>query len=70
MKQKKHSTEEIIRILRQADSDLTVESVCREHNISEATFYRWLKRFGEMDLAEAIRLKELGMNSGNDVRPL
>ena len=56
--------------MRQADSDLTVESVCREHNISEATFYRWLKRFGEMDLAEAIRLKELGMNSGNDVRPL
>ncbi|SVC35930.1 uncharacterized protein METZ01_LOCUS288784, partial [marine metagenome] len=41
MKQKKHSTEEIIRILRQADGDGTVESICREHNISKATFHRW-----------------------------
>ena len=40
MKQKPHSTEEIIRILPNADSDQTVESVCREHKVSEATFYR------------------------------
>ena len=37
MKQKKHSNGEIIRILRQADGDGTVESICREHNISKAT---------------------------------
>ena len=36
MKQKKHSTEEIIRILRQADAGQPVPEVCREHNISEA----------------------------------
>lgn len=59
MKHKPHTTEEIIRILRQADSDQTIESVCREHNISEATFYRWRKKFGDMDLADAKRLKEL-----------
>ena len=40
MKQKHHSTEEIIRILRQADTDPTIESVCREHNLSKATFHR------------------------------
>ena len=34
MKQKRHSTEEIIRILWQADGDDTVDSICREHNIS------------------------------------
>ncbi len=39
MKQKQHSTEEIIRILRQADGDDTVESICREHYISKATFH-------------------------------
>jgi len=59
VKQKPHITEEIIRILRQADSGQTVESVCREHNISEATFYRWRKKFGAMDLSDAKRLKEL-----------
>ena len=34
MKQKQHSTEAIIRILRQSEGDETVESICREHNIA------------------------------------
>ena len=59
MKQKQHSTEEIIRILRQADGDETVESICREHNISNATFHRWRRKYGGMDLADAKRLKAL-----------
>ena len=59
MKNKLHSTEEIIRILRQADGGQTVETVFREHNISEATFYRWRKKYGDMDLSDARRLKEL-----------
>ena len=59
MKQKQHSTEEIIRILRQADGDDTIESICREHNISKATYHRWRRKYGDMDLADAKRLKEL-----------
>ena len=59
MKQKNHTTEEIIRILRQAEAEDTVEVVCRTHNISNATFYRWTKKYGDMDLADAKRLKEL-----------
>ena len=59
MKGKTHSTEEIIRILRQADGGETAQSVCREHNISEQTFYRWKKKYGDMELADAKRLKVL-----------
>jgi len=59
MKQKQHSTAEIIRILRQVESGRTVEDLCREHNISKATFHRWRKKYGDMDLADARRLKEL-----------
>jgi len=59
MKQKQHSTEEIIRILRQSDTDKTVESICRESNISKATFHRWKRKYGDMDVADAKRLKEL-----------
>ena len=36
-----------------------VEDLCREYNISEATFHRWRKKYGDMDLADAKRLKEL-----------
>ena len=59
MKQKRHSTEAIIRILRQSEGDETVESICRGHNISKATFHRWKRKYGDMDLADAKRLKEL-----------
>ena len=56
MKGKTHSTEEIIRILRQADGGETALSVCREHHISEQTFYRWKKKYGELKkmLAESM----------------
>ena len=53
-----HSTGEIIRILRQADGGDTAQAICREHNISEQTFYRWKKKYGAMELADAKRLKE------------
>ena len=59
MQGKTHSTEEIIRILRQADGGETALSVCREHNISEQTFYRWKKKYGGMNLLYAKRLNEL-----------
>ena len=64
MKQKQHSTEEIIRILRQTEEDQTVEDLCREHNISKATFHRWKRKYGDMDLADAKRLKELEKENG------
>ena len=59
MKQKSHSTEEVIRILRQADGGQTAQAVWREHNLSEQTFYRLKKKYGGMELADARRLKEL-----------
>ena len=64
MKQKQHSTAEIIRILRQGESGRTVEDLCREHNISKATFHRWKRKYGDMDLADAKRLKELEKENG------
>ena len=59
MKGKTDSTEEIIRILRQGDGGNTAQSVCREHNILEQMYYRWKKKYGDMELADAKRLKEL-----------
>lgn len=59
MKQKRHTTEEIIRILREADGGKTVPEVCREHNVSEQSYYRWRKKYGNMEVADARRLREL-----------
>ena len=59
MKRKRHTTEEIIKILRKADGEQTVEEVCRDVNISEQTFYRWRRKYGRMEMADAKRFKEL-----------
>ena len=68
MKGKTHSTEEIIRIFRQADGVETAQSVCGAHNISEQTFYRWKKKYGDMELADAKRLKELAKEDAEKKR--
>ena len=60
MKGKRYTTEEKIRILREADGgERSAAELCREANISEVTFHRWKKQFGHMDVNEARRLKEL-----------
>jgi putative transposase len=60
---KRHSPEQIVRKLRQAEGRLasgsTVPEVARELGISEATFHRWRNRYGGMSSQEAKRLKEL-----------
>ena len=59
MKNKRHTTEQVIQILRKADGEKTVEEVCRESNISEQTFYRWRRKYGRMKMTDLKRFKEL-----------
>ena len=59
MKGKRRTTEEKIRILRQADGERTILEICAANNISEQTFHRWKKDFGLLDVKQAKRLKEL-----------
>jgi putative transposase len=60
---KRHSPEQVVRKLRNAEVRLaggaTVPEVARELGISEATFHRWRDRYGGMSTSEAKRLKEL-----------
>ena len=59
MKKTRRTTEQIIRILREAEANgMKTEQVCRTHNISAQTYYRWTKKHGGMGLKEARRLRE------------
>ena len=64
MKGKRYTTEDKIRILREADRGKNASEVCRAHNISEVSFHRWKRQFGQMDLNEARKLKELERENG------
>src|SRR5438874_9036076 len=59
MKGTRHSEEQIIAILKQGEAGLTTAELCRQHGISEQTYYRWKAKYGGMDSGEAKRLKQL-----------
>ena len=64
MKGKRYTTEDKIRLLREADRGKNAAEVCRAHNISEVSFHRWKRQYGQMDLNEARKLKELKRENG------
>jgi len=59
MKKSRFNESQIIGILKQAESGASVPELCREHGISNATFYNWRARYGGMDVSMVKQLKEL-----------
>jgi putative transposase len=60
MKRARFTEEQIIGILKAAEAAGNIREVCREHNITEQTFYRWRRKYGGMmEVSEAKKLREL-----------
>jgi putative transposase len=59
MKKSRFSDSAIIAILKQAEAGSRVSDLCREHGMSDATFYKWRAKFGGMDVSMMTRMKEL-----------
>jgi putative transposase len=55
----RHSEEQIIAILKQGEAGLPTAELCRQHGITEQTYYRWKAKYGGMDSGKAKRLKQL-----------
>jgi len=59
MRKSKYSEHQIIAILKAVEAGRTVKDVCREHELSEATYYKWKAKYGGMEAADIKRLREL-----------
>ena len=59
MKQKRYTDEQIIGAIKQHESGVKVEDICRKLGISSGTFYNWRSKFAGLEVNEAKRLKEL-----------
>jgi putative transposase len=61
---KGHSEEQILRALWQAEGGIRVADICREHGISEATYYIWKKKYSGLGLNELRELRQLREENG------
>jgi putative transposase len=59
MKGKRHSAEQIVKILREAEGAESAREVVRRHGITEQTFYRWKKVYAGMEVADIRKLKAM-----------
>jgi putative transposase len=59
MKRSKFTEGQIVFALRQAETGVKVEEVCRKMGISEATFYNWKKKYGGIGVNELRRMRQL-----------
>ena len=59
MRGTRHSEEQVIGILKEAEKGLATAEVCRQHGISEQSYYRWKAKYGGMESADVKKLRQL-----------
>jgi len=59
MKKTKFSESRIVSILKEAESGIKVDDLCRKHGMSSATYYNWKSKYGGMDSSDLKKMKEL-----------
>jgi putative transposase len=55
----RYTEEQIIRILKEVESGISVTEVCRKYGVAEQTVYRWRSKYGGLETSELQRLREL-----------
>lgn len=59
MSRKRFSESEIFKILKEAENGRSVSDLCREHGMSNASFYKWRAKYGGMDASMISEMKSL-----------
>jgi putative transposase len=59
MKKTRFTETQIVAILKEADSGAPIKDVCRQHGISDATYYNWKSKYGGMEASDLKRVKDM-----------
>ena len=55
----RYTESQIFKILKEAESGITVPELCRQHGMSDASFYKWRAKYGGISASELKRVKDL-----------
>lgn len=64
MKRSRFNETQVVAILKEAEAGKAVAEICREHGISNATYYQWKSKYGGMEASELKRVKALEEENG------
>ena len=64
MKRTRFTETQIVSVLKEADSGVPVKDLCRQHGISDATYYNWKSKYGGMEASDLKKMKELERELG------
>lgn len=56
---KRHTEEQIIAVLKEAEAGGKTAEICRKHGISDATFYKWKAKYAGMEVSDLRKLRAL-----------
>jgi putative transposase len=59
MTRKRHTEEQIIAVLKDAQAGVSVQDLCRKHGISDATFYTWRTKYAGLEASDVKKLRQL-----------
>ena len=59
MTRKRHTEEQIIAVLKDAQAGIGVPELCRKHGISDATFYKWRTKYAGLEVSDVKKLRQL-----------
>jgi len=59
MKRSRFSEQQIITILKEAESGVKVADICRQHGVGQSTFFKWKSKYGGLEVSELKRIKDL-----------
>lgn len=59
MKKSRFTESQIVAIIKKQEAGIKVTDLCREHGISDQTFYKWKAKYGGMEASELKRVKDL-----------
>ena len=59
MTRKRHTEEQIIAVLKDAQAGISVQDMCRKHGVSDSTFYKWRAKYAGLAVSDVKKLRQL-----------